>query len=137
MYKQAPKLYSTLRVSKGDIIFMRMAENLPAPADQRARRSGESVTITGWVRIQLLIVIRTRANSILMEEKNSDSRWSETAREFLSELSVPQANPTQPVSTVLCVLYTRYTGSAGTSTRYRGTRTVPVLPYDTGSTGTV
>ena len=54
--------------------------------------------VTGWVRIQLLVVIRTRANSILMEEKNSDSRWSETAREFLSELSVPQANPTQSVS---------------------------------------
>ena len=53
--------------------------------------------VTGWVRNQLLIVIRTRANSILMEEKKSDSRWSETAREFLSELSVPQANPTQPV----------------------------------------
>ena len=54
--------------------------------------------ITGWVRMQLLIVIRTRANSILMEEKNSDSRWSERACEFLSELSVPQANPTQPVT---------------------------------------
>ena len=32
-----------------------------------------------------------------MEEKSSDSRWSDTAREFLSDLSLPQANPTQPV----------------------------------------
>ena len=39
-----------------------------------------------------------------MEEKNSDSRWSETAREFLSESSVPQANPTQPVTPGLNVV---------------------------------
>ena len=33
-----------------------------------------------------------------MADENSDSYWSETACEFLSELSVPQANPTQPVT---------------------------------------
>ena len=63
--------------------------------------------VTGWVSIQLLDVIRTRANSILMEEKNSDSRWSETAREFLSKKLIPQANPTQPVTDhrIACVVH--------------------------------
>ena len=49
--------------------------------------------VTGWVRIQSADAIRTRGNSILMEEKTSDSRWSAARSEFLSAFSVPQANP--------------------------------------------
>ena len=75
--------------------------------------------VTGWVRIQLLIVIRTRANSILMEEKNSGSRWSETAREFLSELSVPQGNSTQPVTLTLSG-WARIQRTDGSNTFRRG-----------------
>ena len=53
---------------------------------------------TGWVRIQFTDLIRTRLISMLLPAKMQLPEVVTGQSEFLSDFSIPQANPTQPVS---------------------------------------
>ena len=57
-----------------------------------------AVNSTGWVRIQRTDVIRTMLISVLMPAKMQRLEVVRAHSEFLSHFSLPQANPTQPVS---------------------------------------
>ena len=59
--------------------------------------------VTGWVRIQLPDVVKTRLISILMGPKMQLLEVVTGHSEFLSHFSIPQAIPTQPVK--FCHLY--------------------------------
>ena len=54
--------------------------------------------VTGWVRIQLPDVLKTRLISILMGAKMQLLEVVTGHSQFLSHFSVPQAMPTQPVT---------------------------------------
>ena len=55
-------------------------------------------SFTGWVRIQLVDVIKTRRISILMGAKMQLIEVVTGHSQFLSDFSIPQAIPTQPVN---------------------------------------
>ena len=54
--------------------------------------------LAGWVRMQRTDVIRTRLISVLMGAKMQRLEVVRGHSEFLSHFSIPQANPTQPVT---------------------------------------
>ena len=55
-------------------------------------------SVTGWVRIQLPDVIKTRLISILMRATMQLLEVVTGHSQFLSHFSIPQAMPTQPVT---------------------------------------
>ena len=58
----------------------------------------DALSITGWVRIQLPDVIKTRLISILMGAKMQLLEVVTGHSQFLSHCSIPQAIPTQPLT---------------------------------------
>ena len=61
-------------------------------------KPGHGRSFTGWVRIQLPDVIKTRLISILMGAKLQLLEVVTGHSQFLSDFSIPQAIPTQPVT---------------------------------------
>ena len=62
------------------------------------RQNSHNLSLTGWVRILRADVIRTTLISVLTGAKMQRLEVVRGHSEFLSHFSIPQANPTQPVT---------------------------------------
>ena len=71
---------------------------MPSTQEELDEQYGNSRSVTGWVRIQLPDVIKTRLISILMVAKMQLLEVVTGHSQFLSHFSIPQAMPTQPVT---------------------------------------